>query len=430
MLTARTRLYDTQRYIVITQRRSSAKQLNVLPGGGALQSKSFIEFFAGIGLIHEALSPLGWHCSLANDNDPRKVAAYKANYPDVPFSDADIRDIPASSLPHALLATASFPCIDLSQAGGRRGIEAEHSGIVWSFLEHVSDLITQGKAPQFLLLENVVGLLTLHEGRSIDLLLTEIAKLGYSFDLIQVDAQHFTPQTRNRVFVVAVRDASLAVGVEMPDTHIRRYKVRQVFERNRDLPWAFFDFPSLPEREISLQDVIEEIPSGDRRWWDAERMDYFWSHLEHDHKPRLMDLMNSGADVYLTATRRGRRRGLREQIINIRWDGLAACLRTPKGGSSIQFIVRLRNGTAQVRKITGIESARLQGVALPNMSPNFVIPDGEQSALYAFGDAVCVPAVRWVVKNSIEKFLAEGAAALLRPASSSAQLELDFGAIA
>lgn len=415
---------------MITQRHVPAKQHNSLRAGELTQGKDFIEFFAGIGLIHEALSPLGWRCSLANDNDSRKVAAYKANYPDVPFSDSDIRDIPADELPHSLLATASFPCIDLSQAGGRRGIEAEHSGIVWSFLEHVADLIDQGKSPKFLLLENVVGLLTLHEGRSIDRLLTEIARLGYSFDLVQVDAQHFTPQTRNRVFVIAVHDASLATGVEMPDSYIRRYKIRHVFERNKHLPWVFFDFPSLPDRGISLQDVVEEIPAADPRWWNAGRMEYFWSHLEHDHKPRLVDLMNSGADLYLTATRRGRRRGLREQIINIRWDGLAACLRTPKGGSSIQFVVRLRNGSAQVRKITGLESARLQGVALSNMSPDFTIPSDEQSALYGFGDAVCVPAVRWVIEHSIEKFLDHGTAALMRPVDTSAQLELDFGAIA
>ena len=52
--------------------------------------KTFVELFAGIGLVHEALRQLGWHPVLANDNDPRKVRAYKANYPEVPFNEREI----------------------------------------------------------------------------------------------------------------------------------------------------------------------------------------------------------------------------------------------------------------------------------------------------------------------------------------------------
>jgi DNA (cytosine-5)-methyltransferase 1 len=363
---------------------------------------SFIEFFAGIGLVHEALAPSGWACALANDNDPKKVDAYLRNYPDTRVVLGDVRDLDVSALPRASLATASFPCIDLSQAGGRTGINGHHSGIVWSFLEHIESLAQAGKAPDYLLLENVPGLLTLHGGASIDLLLRQIAELGYAFDLVQVDARHFTPQARNRVFIIAVRDIDMATSGEMPDCHIRRYKVRHVYERNRHLPWVFFDFPKLPDRSISLADVLVDLDEDDPRWWDDERTSYFWSHLERDHAPRLRALAESHQDTQLTAVRRGRRRGLREQIFNLRFDGLASCLRTPKGGSSIQFVVQAREGRVQVRRILGIESARLQGVALPELSPDFRIPEGEHRALYAFGDAVCVPAVRWVMEHSID----------------------------
>ncbi|MEV4499182.1 DNA (cytosine-5-)-methyltransferase [Micromonospora arborensis] len=384
---------------------------------------TFVEFFAGVGLIHEAIAPLGWSCLLANDNDPRKVAAYKRNY-STPIVDCDIRDLPVEEIPTATLATASFPCIDLSQAGGRRGINGEHSGIVWSFLDHIAQLAEQGRAPQFILLENVAGLLTLHEGASIDLLLRSIADLGYAIDLVQVDARHFVPQTRNRVFIIAVRDQSMATSDQMPDMHIRRYKVQHIFQRNRDLPWVFFDFPELPTRRLELRDVLVELPEDDSRWWNEERTRYFWDHLEHDHRPKLEAMVAAGADLQLTAVRRGRRRGLREQIFNLRFDGLASCLRTPKGGSSIQFVVRVRNGEVQIRRILGSESARLQGVALKNSSPNFLIPESEQEALFAFGDAVCVPAVRWVFENSIQTV------AMGLPNVSTSQLSLDLASVA
>lgn len=71
---------------------------------------SFIEFFAGIGLVHEALAPSGWTCALANDNDPKKVDAYLRNYPDARVVLSDVRNLDLSALPRASLATASFPC--------------------------------------------------------------------------------------------------------------------------------------------------------------------------------------------------------------------------------------------------------------------------------------------------------------------------------
>jgi DNA (cytosine-5)-methyltransferase 1 len=367
------------------------------------QASTFVEFFAGIGLIHAALAPLGWRCLLANDNVQDKVLNYRANYPETAVSDLDIRKLLIDDIPTTELATASFPCIDLSQAGGRVGINGDHSGIVWSFLDHIAKLVKDGRAPRFLFLENVAGLLTLHGGASIDLLLNEIVGLGYAIDVVQVDARHFTPQARNRVFIMAVRDWECDDTLVMPDTHIRRYKVREVWERNPRLPWIFFDFPPLPGRQLSLAAVLEDLPEEDPRWWDEERMDYFWHHLEHDHRPRLEAMVKSNANVQMTAMRRGRRRRLREQIFNLRFDDLASCLRTAGGGSSIQFVVRVRNGRAQVRKILGVESARLQGVALPGSVPDFVIPSPETTALNAFGDAVCVPAVRWVFENSLHK---------------------------
>jgi DNA (cytosine-5)-methyltransferase 1 len=383
--------------------------------------KTFVEFFAGIGLIHEALAPLGWKCALANDNDLRKVATYSVNHPDTPISDADIRELRVEDIPTALLATASFPCIDVSQAGNRQGINGFHSGIVWSFLDHIRALKAEGRQPKYLFLENVAFLLTLHGGESIDLLLSEIAAMGYCIDLVQVDARNFTPQSRNRVFIIAVADTSLTTCEEMPETHIRRYKVLEAFRRNRHLPWFFFDFPQLPVRTLDLADVLEDLPVKDLRWWDAERTKSFIDQLEIDHRPKLQAMIDCGADIQMTAVRRGRRRHFREQIFNLRFDGLASCLRTPRGGSSTQFIVRVRDGNVQIRRILGIESARLQGVCLPSRSPEFRVPLGETDALFAFGDAVCVPTVRWVFEHSVETLL-EGSE---RP-SDSRQLLLDL----
>lgn len=368
--------------------------------------RTIIEFFAGIGLVHEAIKPFGWKTVFANDNNHKKIQAYNLNFPETHVSDHDIRKLDIGDIPVARLATASFPCIDLSQAGGREGINGEKSSVVWAFLDHIAALKRVGKAPEFLFLENVPGLLSLHGGRSIDILLHRIAELGYSFDLVQVDALHFLPQTRNRVFIIAVEGKNRFKKPQtIPDVTIRRYKVKEAYVRNPNLPWFFFAFPKSPMRKIQLKDVIEPLACGDSRWWEEEKIQYFWSHLERHHGPKLKGLQAQAGLQYVTAVRRGRRRGVREQIINVRFDGVASCLRTPQGGSSTQFIVEIKNHDVRVRKILGIEAARLQGVKLPTSSPQFQLYGSETDQLFGFGDAVCVPVVRWLFEHTIEKII-------------------------
>ena len=366
-----------------------------------------IEFFAGVGLVHLTLERLGWEVVLANDIDERKAKTYRRNFPDTKLVVGDVHELDVSNLPKVELATASFPCIDLSQAGGRSGIDGKHSSAVWGFLDRIVDLHRTGNAPNWLLIENVPGLLWLHGGASIDALLRRLADLDYSFDVVQVDAKHFLPQSRNRVFVIAVKN-----GVEPgPTSHdpfgtsIRRYRVRDVTERNPNFPWHFFDFPRPPVCSVRLEDLLEELPPDDERWWSTERLNYFWRHLEHDHRTRMQVLVEAGATSSLTAVRRGRRRRLREQIFNIRWEGIASCIRTPKGGSSTQFVVRIVNGDVRVRRLLGLEAARLQGVGLLG-EREYALPETDTAALMAFGDAVCVPALRWVVTHSIQRAVA------------------------
>jgi DNA (cytosine-5)-methyltransferase 1 len=101
--------------------------------------KNFAEFFTGIGLVDEGLRPSGWRCVYANDNDPSKKQMYESrNGPvsiyhleDVSNTAAVVERIPDD----VSMATASFPCIDLSLAGHYRGFEGKHSSVFFAFLE-------------------------------------------------------------------------------------------------------------------------------------------------------------------------------------------------------------------------------------------------------------------------------------------------------
>lgn len=89
-------------------------------------------------------------------------------------------------------------------------------------------------------------------------------------------------------------------------------------------------------------------------------------------------------------------------MAELRTDGLAGCLRTPKGGSGRQILFKAGKGLYQVRLLTARECARLQGVP-----DDYQIAVPLNQALFGFGDAVCVPAIEWITQHYLLPSLRE-----------------------
>ncbi len=86
-------------------------------------------------------------------------------------------------------------------------------------------------------------------------------------------------------------------------------------------------------------------------------------------------------------------------MAEIRSDGIAGCLRTPKGGSAKQILLKVGRGNVKVRLLTGRECARLMG------ADDYAISKNVDRDLFGFGDAVCVPVVSWIAKNYLNPVL-------------------------
>jgi DNA (cytosine-5)-methyltransferase 1 len=175
---------------------------------------SFYEFFAGGGMARAGLGD-AWTCVFANDNDSRKGDAYRANWGGDELLIADVASIETAQTPgRAHLAWASFPCQDLSVAGGGAGLNGEKSGAFWSFWRLMQALATEDRAPPMVVLENVCGALTSHQGSDFAAICQCLTDGGYKFGAIVADAVLFTPQSRPRLFIIAVgADAPLPDGV-------------------------------------------------------------------------------------------------------------------------------------------------------------------------------------------------------------------------
>ena len=94
------------------------------------------EFFAGIGLMRMGLDAAGWTTVFANDIDEKKWEMYRDHFGDTgEFHLGDVHALDVRQVPDIALATASFPCNDLSLAGARQGLSGEQSSAFWGFIE-------------------------------------------------------------------------------------------------------------------------------------------------------------------------------------------------------------------------------------------------------------------------------------------------------
>ena len=86
-------------------------------------------------------------------------------------------------------------------------------------------------------------------------------------------------------------------------------------------------------------------------------------------------------------------------MAELRVDGIAGCLRTPRGGSGRQILVKAGFGEFHARLLTPRECARLMGAG------DFKISFSLNQALFGFGDAVCVPVIEWIAKHYLNRVL-------------------------
>ena len=357
----------------------------------------FLEFFAGGGMARIGLGA-GWACGFANDFDPLKAGAYRANFADAEghFHEGDVWQVSPAALPGtADLAWASSPCQDFSLAGGRAGLNGGRSGAFFGFWRLVQALAAEGRAPHTVVVENVVGLLTSHGGADFTALCAALAGEGYRFGALEIDAIAFLPQSRPRVFVIATR---APVPVELTGGEaFRSPAVRAVRDR---LPaglrqqWIDWRLPAPPARNTRLVDLLE--PDDAVAWRSEAQTVALLAQMSPLHRQRLDAAAGKGRAV--AAVFRRTRAGVPRA--EIRLDGAAGCLRTPRGGSSRQMIIVAGDGAVRSRLLTGREGARLMG--LPD---DYQLPKSQTGSLHVIGDGVCVPVVRWLAGGLLEPLL-------------------------
>jgi DNA (cytosine-5)-methyltransferase 1 len=361
------------------------------------------EFFAGIGLVRLGLEKAGFRTAWANDIDPNKKQMYMGHFRDEVdhYYCGDVALTDVSRMPDVDLAWASFPCIDVSLAGWRKGLKGQHTGTFWHFINVLTGLKAAGRLPSVVALENVTGLATSHGGQDLTDAIAALNALDYSIDILAIDARHFVPQSRPRLFLVGAQAAPRSITVR--STAVGPSPLRPAGLAR------FFDDPSLathraelpnpgPALTTGLANYVERLGEDDPLWWDEIRTKAFLESISDLQRRRLDRLMAATAPSYRTAYRRTRNG---KAVWEIRADEVSGCLRTARGGSSKQALVAISGDRVKVRWMTAREYANLMGATdyeLGGLRRN--------QALFGFGDAVCVDAVAWLGQHYLRPLLA------------------------
>jgi DNA (cytosine-5)-methyltransferase 1 len=375
---------------------------------------TYLEFFAGGGMARAGLGE-SWRCLFANDFDRMKVETYEANWGAGDIKHADVASLTFSDLPPdaADLAWASFPCQDLSLAGSNRGLGRERdkvttrSGTFWPFWELIRGLAQQGRAPRAIVLENVYGCLTSREGKDFAALASALTELSYRFGAAVIDAVHFVPQSRPRVFFIAFREEQpiptslVAEGPQgnwHPPALIGAYSgIPATAKRN----WIWWRISPPPARNSTFADLIEDAPIA-VEWHAAAHTNYILSLMSPLNRKKVADASASGRRRVGAIYRRTRpdENGIKRQRAEVRFDDVAGCLRTPAGGSSRQIILVVEGKTVKSRLLSPREAARLMG-----LDDDYGLPERYNHAYHVCGDGVCVPVVRHVARHVLEPAL-------------------------
>ncbi len=353
-----------------------------------------------------------WQCTFANDFDPVKAATYSENWGSDHFRDENINRLCARDLPGtADMAWASFPCQDLSLAGNAAGIgtatSQTRSGAFWSFWSLIEALIAERRAPKVVVLENVYGSLTSNQGRDFAVICRCLALAEYRFGAMILDAISFLPQSRPRMFLVAVR-GDVAIPEHLiadgPVGDLHPKAMEQALARLSEvdqLQWVWWNVPPSSASRPALIDLLE--PDDAVSWHDAAATQKLLGMMTPLNRRKLDRMVQSRRRCVGTIYKRTRvEGGCRIQRAELRDDGVAGCLRTPGGGSSRQILVAVDHSDIRTRLLSAREAARLMG--LPD---NYKLPARYNDAYHLAGDGLAVPVVAYLAQSIINPLIDE-----------------------
>lgn len=350
-----------------------------------------------------------WDCAFANDFDVKKGLAYQTNWGvGGELRIGDVGDLAAADMPGiADLVWGSFPCQDLSLAGGGAGLKGSRSGAFHPFWKIIEGLIADRRAPKIIALENVPGMLTSRNGLDFNAVCQTFADADYRYGALTIDASLFVPQSRMRLFIIGVRadvdiSPSLLSSAPQEPFHSRRLrKATSALSSRSKKKLLWWRVPPPPFRTRTFADILEDESDG-VKWRSATQTKQLLGLMSVANLAKVHAAQRAGRRMVGGVYKRTRidENGGKAQRAEVRFDDIAGCLRTPSGGSSRQTILVVDGNDVRSRLVSARETARLMG-----LDDKYALPQNYNEAYHLTGDGVVVPVVRHIACHLFEPLL-------------------------
>jgi DNA (cytosine-5)-methyltransferase 1 len=261
-----------------------------------------------------------------------------------------------------------------------------------------------GKPFDVVCVENVRGLLTSNSGTDFAAICQALAKIGYSIGAAVIDAADFLPQSRERLFIIGVRGEAhlfpqLVAAKPNPYWHpASMLRAHEHLTKRAREKWFWLNLPAPSVSTLRLEDIIMDNPEG-VEWHTAEQTARLIELMSEENRRKLQERKTLGKRAIGTLYKRVRNG---QQRAEIRFDGIAGCLRTASGGSSRQTVVIVEGKSVRSRLLAPREAARLMG--LPD---SYKLPTKYNDAYHLCGDGVAAPVVRFLAQHVFEPILGQ-----------------------
>jgi len=195
----------------------------------AADSYSVIELFAGAGGLAVGMEKAGLKCVALNDNDKWACKTLRKNRPNWNVLEGDIRTFDFSEYHNKVdVVTGGFPCQAFSYAGKKLGLADARGTLFYEFARVVNEV-----NPPICIGENVRGLLSHENGKTLQGMISILDELGYNIAPIQVlkAINYKVPQKRERLILVGVRK-DIDLKFEYPEPYNKIYTLKDALKKS------------------------------------------------------------------------------------------------------------------------------------------------------------------------------------------------------
>ena len=225
-----------------------------------LRDFTSVELFAGAGGLALGMHLAGFRHVLLNEMDAMACQTLRRNHPEWNVLEGDIHQIDFTPLRGQVdFLSGGFPCQAFSYAGKKGGLEDARGTLFFELARAVREI-----QPKVFMGENVKGLLSHDDGKTLEVIRNVIAELGYTLVEPRVlkAIMYQVPQKRERLILVAIRnDIAEQVQFRWPAPYKRVMTLRDAFYAGElfpvDVPAS--DFQAYPEKK---RKVMEMVPEG------------------------------------------------------------------------------------------------------------------------------------------------------------------------